>query len=93
MLEQKENTPNQPVKTPYELARDIENLSMDAERMSALTGTIYTAIHYGPATAEAYIDSLTLLEGLLDAHAQKLKGVMADCDSLKVVKQVDRAAS
>ena len=93
MFEQKGPATNQPVKSPYELSRDIENLSMDAERMAALTGTIYTAIHYGPATAEAYIDSLTLLEDLLDAHAKKLKGLMDDCDSLKVVKQVDRAAS
>ena len=93
MLEQKENTPNKPVKTPYELARDIENLSMDAERMEALTRTIYTAIYYGPCTAASYVESLTLLEYFLDAHAQKLKGVMDDCDSLRVVKQADRAAS
>lgn len=93
MLEQKDNTPNQPVKSPYELARDIENLSMDAERMAALTMTIYTAIHYGPCTAESYIESLTLLENLLDTHAKKLKEVMDDCDSLRGVKQEDRAAS
>ena len=93
MLEQKENTPNQPVKSPYELSMGMEDLSMDAERMATLTTTIYTAINYGPSTAEAYIESLTLLEDLLDAHAKKLKGLMDDCDSLKVLKQVDRAAS
>ena len=93
MLEQKDNTPNQPVKTPYELARDIENLSMDAERMEVLTRTIYTAIYYGPCTAEAYVESLTLLGEFIGAHAKKLKGVMADCDSLRGAKQADRAAS
>ena len=93
MRDQKGPAPNQPVKTQYKLSVDMEDLLMDAERMEVLTRTIYTAIHYGPATAEAYIESLALLENLLDAHAKKLKSLMNEVDSLKAVKQVDRAAS
>lgn len=77
-------------KTPYELARNIEDLSMDAEQMVILTRTIYTALYYGPCTAEAYIDSLTLLEKILDSHAQKLHGLMNDCKSLNLTGTTDK---
>ena len=51
----------------------LEDLSLEAEQLAAMSQAIEDAIEYGPFTEKTYHGALSLLTNLLGQHADKIR--------------------